>query len=240
MNSIGPPSVRSSLKQTHGWFAATDSFRQALLMLSDGAFRLFAYLCLQADRHTGCLQATPQELATALGKPRPIIGGYWRELEQKQICQVRLEKDRFGLTRCQIQDRYWPYHRSPWAAESSQSRDYVESVRQHCLELGCGPGQFGAWDEGTVQQWHSQGMALGLVEAALLLGACRKYVSWINGASTEPIRTVSYFEPLIRELQQYPLSDSYRNHLRTQLPRLAQKWTARGSPRPVPDESLGT
>jgi hypothetical protein len=41
------------LKQPSGWFAAGAAFRQALTLLSDGAFKLFAYLCLQAKRQTG-------------------------------------------------------------------------------------------------------------------------------------------------------------------------------------------
>ena len=42
------------LKQPTGWFAATHQMRQALDLLSDGAFELFVYLSLTADRRTGC------------------------------------------------------------------------------------------------------------------------------------------------------------------------------------------
>jgi len=41
---------RLSLKESSGWFAAGASFRRALTVLSDGAFRLFALICLEADR----------------------------------------------------------------------------------------------------------------------------------------------------------------------------------------------
>jgi hypothetical protein len=57
---------RLSLKQTTGWFPAGDAFRKALAILSDGAFKLFAYLCLEA-RHRR-FQTTHKELAFAMGK----------------------------------------------------------------------------------------------------------------------------------------------------------------------------
>src|SRR6266508_260793 len=43
-----PKNERLSLKEPTGWFAAGDAFRKALASLSDGAFKLFAYLCLEA------------------------------------------------------------------------------------------------------------------------------------------------------------------------------------------------
>src|SRR6266487_4682459 len=74
--------------QPAGWFAAGDGFRKALMLLSDGAFRLFSFLCLEADRHTGQHQATQKELAGALGKSKRIIGNYVAELQAKGICDV--------------------------------------------------------------------------------------------------------------------------------------------------------
>jgi hypothetical protein len=231
MNStaFAAPNSKLNLKQPTGWFAAGDSFRKALGVLSDGAFKLFVYLCLEADRQTGRVQATQTQLARALEKSRRIIGAYLLELEQQQVCQVRRGHNQFDFTTFQICDDYWPYHRShassePHSPGKPQGLDYVHAIRQHFLALGCGPGHFGAFDQRTAGQLEARGIALGIVEDALLLGACRKYLSWLNGAKSEPIGSLSYFEPLIAELQQRPLSDSYRNHLRHQLRRLAQKW----------------
>lgn len=67
------PETRLQIKEPAGWFVAGEGFRRALNMLSDGAFRLFAYLSLQADRRTGCLVATHKDLAAALGKPYSCI-----------------------------------------------------------------------------------------------------------------------------------------------------------------------
>jgi hypothetical protein len=217
--------VRTGLKQPSGWFAAGEPFRQALALLSDGAFKLFAYLCLQADRRTGCLKATHRELAAALGKSRRILGSYVSELQAKQLCHVASGKNQFEPTSFQISDDYWPYHRLSEGAETESPRPgYVESIRQHFLALGCGSGQFGPSSQRLARQLEARGIALGVVEDALLLGGCRKYLSWLNGASSEPIGSLSYFEPLLAELQHRPLPDTYRHHLRQQLRRLTQKW----------------
>ncbi len=69
------------LKEAFGWFAAGSSFRRALATLSDGAFKLFSYLCLEADRRTGRYEAVQAELAKAIGKSRRIVGKYVEELE---------------------------------------------------------------------------------------------------------------------------------------------------------------
>jgi hypothetical protein len=47
-----------ALKQSTGWFAAGRQFGQALSELSDAAFKLYAWLCLNADRRTGHLHST--------------------------------------------------------------------------------------------------------------------------------------------------------------------------------------
>jgi hypothetical protein len=74
--SFPPTNERLSLKQPNGWFPAGDPFRRALTILSDGAFRLFAFLCLEADRRTGRFHTTHKELALALGKSKRAIGAY--------------------------------------------------------------------------------------------------------------------------------------------------------------------
>ena len=61
--TLPPSNTGSKLKERAGWFAAGQSFRLALTTLSDGAFKLFAYLCLQADRRTGKFAASHSELA---------------------------------------------------------------------------------------------------------------------------------------------------------------------------------
>ena len=44
---------RLRLKSPAGWFEAGRETEEALQLLSGGAFRLFPWICLKADRNTG-------------------------------------------------------------------------------------------------------------------------------------------------------------------------------------------
>jgi hypothetical protein len=226
-NPVPPPSGegRLRLKEPAGWFAAGEGFRRALGLLSDGAFKLFAYLSLHADRRTGCLAATQKELAAALGKSKRIIGTYVAELEAKEVCLVRPGKNQFAATLYEISDSYWPYHRTPSRPEPPEIEAYVESVRE-CLEgLGCTSGKFDAAGIEVARQHYRQAIPVGIVQDAMLLGACRKFDSWLNGGPVEPIRSMAYFVPLIAEIQAKPFPAGYSTHLRSQLQRLSEMWS---------------
>ena len=58
------------LKHSNGWFAAGSEVARALQCLSDGGFRLYLYLCLQARRDNGCLTVNHRDLARALHRSR--------------------------------------------------------------------------------------------------------------------------------------------------------------------------
>ena len=225
-NNPGPPKGegRLRLKETVGWFAAGDGFRSALGLLSDGAFKLFAYLSLQANRQTGCLAATHKELAAALGKSKRIIGRYVAELEAKDICRVRLGKNQFTATIYEISDRYWPYHRTPSYPESPEITAYVESVRECFVGLGCTSSKFGAAEIETARQLQRRAIPLGTIHDAMLLGACRKLDSWLNGGPSEPIRSMAYFEPLIAEIQAKPLPAGYSAYLGKKIQQFSKSW----------------
>ena len=53
------------LKHPSGWFAAGWEVSRALGLLSDGAFRLFIYLCLNADRLMGIRRCVASSFAPA-------------------------------------------------------------------------------------------------------------------------------------------------------------------------------
>ena len=222
--SFPPVNVRLSLKQTTGWFPAGDTFRKALSILSDGAFRLFAYLCLEADRRTGCFQATHKELALAMGKSKRAMGSYIAELEARKICSVSPGKNQFAHTIFKISNSYWPYHRSDDYTESPEQKAYVESVRACFLSLGCASGKFGAADAADARNLQQRGIPVALVEEAMLMGACRKYSSWFDGNALEPIRNLRYFDPLIAEIQQEPLPPGYPAYLREKVRQLSALW----------------
>ena len=217
---------RLSLKKATGWFAAGDAFRKALDLLSDGGFRLFAYVCLEADRRTGCFRATHKELATALGKSKRAIGTYVAELEARGVCHVKAGKNQFAWTIFEISDSFWPYHRVVSDFESPEQKAYVESVRESFLALGCGSDKFGIAEAAAACDLYRRGIPLAVIEEAMLMGACRKYTSWLEGRATEPIRSLSYFEPVIAEIQETPLPPGYTAYLRKKVKELTETWNA--------------
>jgi hypothetical protein len=227
-NNILTPNDEAKLqiKESAGWFAAGEGFRCALGLLSDGAFKLFAYLSLHADRRTGRLAATYKDLAAALAKSKRIIGTYIAELEAKGICIVCFGKNQFAPTIFEISDRYWPYHRIQSAPESPDINAYIERLRE-CFEgLGCTSGKFGAAAIETAKHFQQRTIPFDVVRDAMLLGACRILDSWLNGGHSEPIRSMSYFEPLIAEIQAKPLPAGYSKYLNDQVQRLLKKWRA--------------
>ena len=126
--SLTPTKDRLVLKIAAGWFPAGDSFRKALDVLSDGAFKLFAFLCLEADRRSGRYKATQKELAAALGKSKRVGGAYVNELQEKRICSVEPGKNQFAPTVFKISGSYWPHER-PEPTHGPEQNAYVESVR---------------------------------------------------------------------------------------------------------------
>lgn len=229
------PSLRPSLKQPTGWFAPGEPFRQALALLSNGGFKLFTYLCLEADRHSGCLAASQPQLAQALGKSKRAIGHYVTELHAQGLCRVEAAKTRHVSTRFKICDAYWAYHRaSPRENQADpdseaptetppQPPDYVASIRERFLALSCSNGQFNASQQGLARQLQQQGIPLKRVEDALLLAAYRKYASSLNGKAPEPIASLRSFEPLNDELGHQPMPEGYLNYLSYRLPQLTEK-----------------
>jgi len=212
------------IKEPVGWFVAGEGFRYALGLLSDGAFKLFAYLSLQADRRTGRMTATHKELAAALGKSKRVVGTYVAELEAKEVCTVLSGKNQFMATVYEISDRYWPYHRELSSQELPEIQAYVESVGKCYEGLGCSNGKINAAGSETARQFHGRSIPFSVIDGAMLLGACRKYESWLNGGPQEPIRSMAYFEPLVADAQANPLPNGYSGYLRGKLRQLTQSW----------------
>jgi biotin operon repressor len=207
--SIGIGSNGFVLKEPTGWFAAGERFRCALLKLSDGAFKLFAWVCLEADRRTGRCGATQQQLTRILNKSRRSMGKYIAELQREGICDIHPATNQHHRTIFEIRDEFWPYHRSRSAVENQPQDDYVTEVRKIFLALGCTRAVFSRADEETALQLKAQGIPLQVVRDALLMGACRKYVSWLNGGPQQPIATLKYFESVVLEIRDTKLPQAY-------------------------------
>jgi len=229
VTNVSPGNERLRLKEPSGWFAAGNGFRTALALLSDGAFHLFAYLCLEANRQTGRIEATHKELAAAVNKSKRSIGNHIDELQINQFCNVFPAKNQYARTVFEISDRYWPYHRNNPSQPSEEERNYLDAVRRCFLSLGCTSPRFGVADEQAARHMYHRCIPLGVIDAAMLLGVCRKYICWLNnGQSLKPIQGLCYFEPVIAEVQAQPLPPGYAAYLRHKFQQLTAAARAKG------------
>jgi hypothetical protein len=214
------------LKKSVNWFAAGEGFLKTMEILTDGAFKLFVFVCLKADRHSATFRTSSDQLAQALHKTLGAIESCLVEIKAKKVCSIIAtnRSDREHLFR--IADEFWPYCNGLSRAPAGQcATNYVAAVRQVFLDLGCTSGRFGTSEEAQAKSIENRGVPLDIVRDAMIMGACRKYVSWLNNGYSEPISSVAYFESIIAELLRYPPPAAYREYLPMELERLAKHWS---------------
>lgn len=226
------------LKDSTGWFAADRRMLRALYLLSDGAFKLFVYISMTADRSTGRLRVAQGELARAVRKSRGSIAAYLDELSKQGVCLIKPAANQHQSGEIEINDAFWPYHKQ--TAKSVEESGFVEQVRNRLLKYPIVRSSFGAADDRLARELFSKGVSLEQINRALLLGLTRKYVSSLNSLSTNPIYSLSYFLPLLDEVAETETSDRYWEYLRRRLDDLNAAWLdrSRSSQRPsVPGKS---
>ena len=215
--STGP---RLMLKHSTGWFAAGWEFAEALTILSDAAFKLFAWLCLNADRHTGRIRSTAAEIAQSLGKNECEILTACDQLVERGVCHGALDQE------VEIADRYWPYQKQ---VSGSGPEEYVAQVRKLLSRPACVRCRFSAADEDLARGLHQRGVSLAQVERAIWLGCARKYATLLsNQAPAMPIASLNYFRAVIDEVVTHTnTSDTYWAYVRRQAAALEQEWLNR-------------
>jgi hypothetical protein len=218
------PGPRLVLKQSTGWFAAGWAFADAMTTLSDAAFKLFAWLCLNADRHTGRIRITVAETAEALGKSAREIETAGNELVERGVCRRGLDLE------WEIADRYWPYEKQPPA---SRPDAYVVQVRKLLSEPACIRCRFSAADEKLARDLYQRGVSLAQVEHAIRLGCARKYATLLaNPVAAMPIASLSYFTAVIDEvIHESNTSDTYWAYIRRKAMTLEREWMSRSGSR---------
>ena len=100
---------------------------------------------------------------------------------------------------------------------------YLRSLTQLYLRLPDTPRRLSRSDHLLGQHLFDRHIPLTLVETALLLAAARRAARPPAAPPLEPIRSLHYFLPVIEELLENPLPDSY-------LPYLRRKVSLRPSP----------
>lgn len=213
------------LKDSTGWFAAGRRMLQALYLLSDGAFKLFVYISLTADRTTGRLRVSQGELARAVRKSRRSIASYLDELSEQGVCLITTAANQHQAGDIEISDAFWPYHKE--TAASVKESGFVEEARSRLLKYPIVRSSFGAADQKLARELFRKGVSLEQLERALLLGLTRKYVSSLNSLSSSPIHSLGYFLPLLDEVAQTETSDRYWEYLRRRLDDLNSAWLGR-------------
>lgn len=187
---------RMQLKSPSGWFAAGREVEQALLLLSDSAFRVFMWICLRAERSTGSLRLDAAQWGRLLRKSSAQLHRDLDELDRLQLC--RLAGDRLV-----IRDRFWPYQRldSGVSGNGDVPLPYVAAVKQAFLRPACVVSAFSAADEQLARDWERRGISLETVQRAILLGVARKYTAWLSHGTGTPITGLKYFAGIIPEVE---------------------------------------
>jgi hypothetical protein len=214
------PRPRLVLKQSTGWFAAGWVFAEAMAILSDAAFKLFAWLCLNADRYTGRISITVAEIAQDLGKSPSQIQAARDELMERGLCCPCMD---MGL---EVADHYWPYEKQ---VSESGTQDYVARVRKLLSEPACVRCRFTAADEKLARDLYQRGVSLAQLERAIWLGCARKYATLLaHQTAAMPIASLSYFTTVIHEVvADSNTSDTYWAHMRRKAATLEREWISR-------------
>lgn len=226
-----PPRLR--LKRPTGWFAAGQEVAAALEVLSGDAFKLYVYLCLNAERHTGQIVGQPDDAAHLLPGAEQRQGA-WEELFRQRIC-VRREAV------VEICDPFWPYEKTSASPTGQDPASYVEQVRQMIVRRACVRVSFSAADEWLARNFQARGVPLAHIERAVWLGCVRKYVALLNGQTLMLITSLHYFSAIVEEVAQTEVGDGYWIHVRHKAEQLERRWIGdRKVPNSEPDEMMET
>ena len=218
---------RLTLKHPTGFFAAGGEMRDALTLLSDGGFKLYVYVCLNADRQTAQLRFRMAELSKAIGHGTRSLTTYLEELRSAEVCLVFRAANQHEVGRIEIRDRFWPYEKqSAVSSDDPEQRIYVARVRGLFLERACVAACFTAADEKLAIEWYRAGIALDLVHRTMLLGCARKYVALFNHAAGSPITSLQYFGGILQEAGEIETNLNYWRYLAERVRKMESQWRA--------------
>ncbi len=212
------------LKNPRGWFAAGAEVQKAMNMLSDGAFRLFVYLCLNARRDTGVLDGSLTQLARSVKRGQHTVRLYLREMRDAGICRCQFGHSPLGHGFVEVAEEFWPYQRSAQDPCTNESTEFVAAIRKMLQARACIQTLVSAADEILAREWFDRGISLERIEQAILMGCIRKYVSWRNNQTRSMIGSLQYFVPVLEELQETKVDPEYWGYIRYRLTRMENEW----------------
>jgi hypothetical protein len=209
--------ARLILKQPTGWFAAGREVAQALALLSDGAFKLYMHLCLEADRHTGRVVIKSTELTRILRQDASSLAAGFDELQHRGVCER--QEDRVEICDC-----FWPYEKQVTVVAGPPEAEFLRQTRAAFLKPACVRSTFTAADEKLARRLGRNGVSLEQMRRAIWLGCARKYVALLNSQSRLPITSLAYFASLIEEVSQPQIPVSYWDHVRCRMEEMEKRW----------------
>jgi hypothetical protein len=216
------------LKNARNWFAAGMEVHLALEKLTDGAFKVFMYICLNAERSSGMLHTTQTELARNLKKSNGTIRKYLVEMEKAGISRNSFSNSPCTRGSVQISQPYWPYDNGSENEPNDGADRFVSEIRTILQERACVRSSFSTADEVLARQWLDAGIPLERIRQAILLGCARKYVAWRNSPAVQgPISSLRYFAPIIEEIAQQKIDSDYWEFLCARIPRHEKLWIAK-------------
>jgi hypothetical protein len=230
---------RLILKRPSGWFAADQSFVEALELLSEGAFKLYVYACLQADRHTGRIVLEHARITRVLRQCPDRIIRHLNELTQCGVFDVDPGIPGGEVALIEIRDRFWPYRKQPTGIRpGSEQACFVGTVRDLFLAPACVRAVFTAADEAIAAALYDRGVSVEQMHRAVLLGCARKYASMINGQRRMWISSLQYFVPLVDEVTASAIPESYWEPLRRKVEQMEQRWRRTADDGVIPVQSV--
>jgi hypothetical protein len=229
---------RLILKRPHGWFAADQGFVEALELLSEGAFKLYAYACLQADRHTGRIVLEHARITRVLRQCPDRIVRHLNELTQCGVFHMDPGVPGSEVALIEIRDRFWPYRKQATGIRpGSEQACFIGTVRDLFLAPACVRAVFTAADEVIAAALYDRGVSVEQMRRAVLLGCARKYASMINGQRRMWIVSLQYFVPLVDEVTVSAIPESYWEPLRRKVAQMEQRWRRTADDGAIPVES---
>jgi hypothetical protein len=221
------PARRLRLKSPTGWFAAGQEMATAMRMLSDPAFKLYVFLCLNVDRHSARMVWEAQELANLLLCDRQSVIDALEELCRREVCirypdtGGRIAPEQISVEIC---DRFWPYEKPPVEEFGIDQNRYVQRVRQMLSGIACLRVHFSAADERLAANHYRHGVTLVHLQRAIWLGCARKYVALLNAPENAEmlITSLHYFSHLVEEVAESSVSEDYWKHMQSKVAQLGR------------------
>lgn len=113
--------------------------------------------------------------------------------------------------------------------------DSVATASSTTLDLPDTPLRFNT-SPSSHQKLREQQIPLPVIEAAFLLASLRRLMRPPHMPPLSRIRSLAYFQPVIDELLQQPLSESYLQHLRLKLRSVASNPPAAVKRNTIPED----